>query len=438
MAVIRANRAGNFSDSTMWSSGTVPTSADDVVANNFIVTMDVSATVIQLRNDNGLGGTTGGYFDFSVSGVSITLTGPTPITQGTGLSVSTILVSHISGGTVSLTTTSSIITNNATANIGVIRHTSAGTFILTAPTIATNGGNSAGLLIKNGSGAITINGFVSGMGGGSSTNVTFANTGTGTITINGGVNGGTSTVSTQGITNTNSNATIIVNGAVVGGNNAAGNYAINSTGPINIPSGSVTSNGTSNAILANGGITVNGTVTSNGGGIPIAITAAASATITGNVIIGTGTAAAIDTLTNASTTVTLAGNFTNRAGRQAIACRIIFLSDTVTNALTFNTPGGASRTLYSDDTFPNLPSTPNVRFGTTYGPGLGNTGTLVVPTPATVLLGVPTDNTTGTYLPSSPADFVTELNNSTIAVAVRMRNCATVATTGDQVASYGV
>ena len=437
MAVIRAIRADVFSDPTMWSSGTVPTSADDVVANTFIVTMDVSATVIQLRNDNGLGGTTGGYFDFSVSGVSITLTGPIPITQGAALGVSTILVSHISG-TVSLTTTSSIITNNATPNIGVIRHTSAGTFILTAPTIATNGGNSAGLLIKNGSGAMTINGFLSGAAGGSSTNVTFANTGTGTITINGGVNGGTSTVSTQGITNTNTNATIIVNGTVVGGNNAAGNYAINSTGPINIPSGSVTSNGTGNAILANGGITVNGTVTSNGGGIPIAITAAASATITGNVIIGTGTAAAIDGYTNASVTVTLAGNFTNRAGRQAIGCRLIYLSDTVTNALTFNTPGGASRTLYSDDTFPNLPSTGDVRFGTNYGPGIGNVGSLRVPLPSSVLLGNLTDNTTGTLL-MTPEQFITELNDNTIIpVAVRLQNCATVSTTGDQVASYGV
>lgn len=434
MAVIRALRAGIFSDPTMWSSGTVPTAADDVVANNFIVTMDFSTTLIQLRNDNGLGGTTGGYFDFSVSGVSIALTGPIPITQGSGLAVSTILVSHTTG-TVSLTTTSAISVGNATANIGVIRHTSAGTFILTAPTIAVNGGNSAGLLIKNGSGAITINGFVLGMIGGASTNVTFVNTGTGTITINGGVNGGTSTVFTQGITN--ANATIIVNGAVVGGANIAANYAINSTGPI-IINGTVTSNGTGNAILANGGATVTGTVTCNAGGTVIAVTNASTVTVTGNVVYGnTGTGFGIEASTNSNSAVTLIGNFTNRAGKQVIFCRIIYLSNTVTNELTFNTPGGASRTLYSDDTFPNLPATTNVRLNITYGPGLTNTGALVVPTPATVLLGVPTDNTTGTLL-MLPSDFVYELGNSTQPVAVRLQNCSTVNTTGDQVASYGV
>ena len=432
MAVIRALRAGIFSDPTMWSSGTVPTAADDVVANNFIVTMDVSATVIQLRNDNGLGGTTGGQFQFSVSGVSVTLTGGVPITQGSGAPIC-ILVNN-STGTVNIVTNSSITASPST----MISHTGAGAFIFTFPTLTQTGGNVTPVLTRTGSGDLTLTGNITSGAQTGAQNQIVSNSTPGLINVNGIVTGGNSTAGsgTVGILNSNGGATITLNGSVFGGNGGS-SYAINSNGPIDIQSGSVTCNGNTLAILANGGITVNGTITSNGGGVPIVITVAASATITGNVIIGTGTVTCIDALTNGAASVTLAGNFTNRAGRQAIACRIIFLSDTVTNQLTFNTPGGSSRTLYSDDTFPNLPATTNVRFGTTYGPGLGNTGALVVPSPATVLLGVPTDNTTGTLL-MTPSDFITELNTSTIPVAVRLQNCSTVSTTGDQVASYGV
>ena len=108
--------------------------------------------------------------------------------------------------------------------------------------------------------------------------------------------------------------------------------------------------------------------------------------------------------------------------------------------LTLNTPkivDGIEYPYTTANLAPNLPSTGNVRFGTVYGPGLVNTGTLRVPNPNTVLLGNLTDNTTGTLL-MTPADFVSELNTSTASVAVRLRNCATVATTGDQIASYNI
>jgi len=432
MAVIRAIRADVFSDPTMWSSGTVPTAADDVVANNFVVTMDISATVISLRNDNGLGGTTGGQFQFSVSGVSVTLTGGVPITQGSGAPI--CILANNSTGTVNIFTNSSITVSPST----MISHTGAGAFIITFPTLTQTGGNVTAVLTRTGSGTLTLNGNITSGPQTNAANQIVSNSTAGLINVNGIVTGGNSTAGsgTVAILNTNAGATITLNGSVFGGNGGS-SYAINSNGPINIQSGSVTCNGSITAIIANGGITVNGTVTSNGGGIPIVITVAASATITGNVIIGTGTVTCIDALTNGASSVTLAGNFTNRAGRQAIACRIIFLSDTVTNQLTFNTPGGASRTLYSDDNFPNLPSTDSVRDGATYGPGATNVGTLKVPPPETVLLGVPTDATTGTLL-MTPFDFITELNESGIPVAVRMRNCATVDSTGSQVASYGV
>jgi hypothetical protein len=435
MAIIRAAQSGLFSATSSWVGGIVPTSIDDAIANNFNITMDVSTTLLSLQNGTGGGSTNGGQFQFSVAGISVTLTAATPIAQGS-TSIPVILVNNTTG-TVTLVTTSSITGGGSTGNL--ISHSGSGAFTFTLPLLTNNGGNVPAIFARSGTGTLTINGNVTGGAQTGAVNTTFSNTGTGAIIINGIVTGGNSSNAsgTQAITNTNASATITVNGNVVGGSGGFNaSIALNSSGPIVISAGSVTTNSSSIAIIANGGITVNGTVTCNGGGIPIFTTQAVSIVITGNVIVGL---AGINVGISASAgSVTLIGNFTNRAGKQAIFCQTIFLSDAVTNALTYNTPGGASRTLYSDDTFPNLPSTSNVRDGSTYGPGLGNTGTLKVPNPNVVLLGNLTDATTGTYIPSSPADFVTELNNSGIPVAVRMRNCATVATTGGQIASYGV
>lgn len=435
MAIIRAAQSGNWSETSTWVGGVVPTSADDAVSNNFIVTMDVSTSVLSLRNDTSGGATTGGQFQFSVAGVSVTLTGSTPLFQG-GTTTACILANNTTG-TVNIITTSSILVGSSLASM--ISHTGAGAFTLTTPLLTNNGGNVPAVLGRSGTGTLTIIGNVSAGANVSVTNQVISNTGTGTIVINGSVTGGNSSQNTIAIFNTNTSATINVNGNVFGGGQAgAGNQAINSSGPVNITAGSVTAQAAAIAISCSNTVTVFGTVTSNGSGAAISAAAAAtSITVTGNVIVGAaGTGAAIVS-TNAGASVTLIGNFTNRAGKQAIFCLTIFLSNAVTNALTYNTPGGASRTLYSDDTFPNLPATGNVRFGTTYGPGLGNTGTLRVPSPSVVLLGNLTDNTTGTLL-MTPADFVYELGNSTQPIAIRLQNCATVSSTGDQVASYGV
>ena len=338
MAAIRAIRADVFSDPTMWSSGTVPTAADDVNTNNFLVTMNVDATVLSLRNDALSGATQGGSFIFSVSGITVTVVGPTPFS--TVFTPSLLVISH-TGGTINLITSSSIGSVGNTG-IGLIRQTGTGTFILTTPSI--NPLSTGVCIVRSGNGPLIVNSFITPVAVGAVVTTGIVNSGAGPITINGGVAGGSTTAASQAITNTNVSATITVNGTVIGGANLAGNYAINSTGPINI-NGSATCNGTGNAVLANGGISISGTVTCNGGGTVVAVTNASTVTVTGNIVYGNaGTGFGIDASTNAAASVTLAGNFTNRAGRQVIFCRLVYLSNTVTNQLTFNTPGGASRT----------------------------------------------------------------------------------------------
>jgi hypothetical protein len=85
----------------------------------------------------------------------------------------------------------------------------------------------------------------------------------------------------------------------------------------------------------------------------------------------------------------------------------------------------------------NLPAINNVRSGSVYGQSNEYTGTMVVQTPENVLLGTLVDNTVGTVI-MTPANLITELNTSGTPVAVRLRNCATVSTTGDQIASYSI
>ena len=80
----------------------------------------------------------------------------------------------------------------------------------------------------------------------------------------------------------------------------------------------------------------------------------------------------------------------------------------------------------------------DVRFGTIYGSSSEFTGTLRVPNPTTVALGVLTDNTTGTML-MTPSDFWNTLSSTLTtsgSIGERLKTASTVQTNGDQLASY--
>ena len=124
--------------------------------------------------------------------------------------------------------------------------------------------------------------------------------------------------------------------------------------------------------------------------------------------------------------------------------------------------------MYSPNTLSDAPVISDVRQGTVYASG-SQTGTLIVPLPSNVRLGIGTDNTVGTatlnaadvwdYLTTAittsgsvgklikdnldaqvstratNAGVITELNTSTVDVAKRLRVTATVESTGDQIAN---
>jgi hypothetical protein len=221
----------------------------------------------------------------------------------------------------------------------------------------------------------------------------------GNLTITGTITGGQSTSTHHGIRF--SGTSLTVNGTIIGGTAAS---AIDSSAPVFI----------------------NGDV-SGSGAASISSTSAIPITVSGSVI-ASATANGISS-TNASAVVNLTGNLVNVNGKQAIYCQNLFLDNTATTQARFFTFGGQDRTLYSVDTFPNLPSSSNVRFGTSYGPGSGNTGTLRMASPQDVRSGVLTDNTTGSAILSMES-LSNEIQTSTDPFAQRLRNISTVDTVG--------
>jgi hypothetical protein len=88
-------------------------------------------------------------------------------------------------------------------------------------------------------------------------------------------------------------------------------------------------------------------------------------------------------------------------------------------------------TLVDLNTLPNeIPIESDVREGTNYNAGQ-KIGTLVIPSSADVRRSIPVDNTVGTA-DLTAEGFLTEIENSSNPIAIRLKNVATVETVGDQ------
>jgi hypothetical protein len=104
MAIRYAVATGNWSNTATWNGGTLPTSADDVYANNFTVTINQNVTVLSLNTTAATGVNNGGTFTF-ISGTftvvadTIQAGSSAGITIGGALSGTyTITANNINGG----------------------------------------------------------------------------------------------------------------------------------------------------------------------------------------------------------------------------------------------------------------------------------------------------------------------------------------------------
>jgi hypothetical protein len=381
MADIRAAQSGDFSATTTWVGGVVPGSGDVAFSNTFTVTISDTRTVQAISNASGTGITVGGTFSL-LNGCNLTCTNANGVVQG--------------ATTTSCVTTPGLTLGNAAtinASISVIGNARSISFS-TAGTLNLNGNYTDGVLdyTSASSGNLNIVGNLT-AGGGADTSHALNVSGSGNVTITGNIAGSLGFRLSHGI-NILSGATVTVTGSVTGGNRT-GSYGIQcsvtSVNPITV-NGPCQSSSLSPAI---------GQAFTNGGN-PLF-------RLTGPLLVGA------------------TGNYNpvfSHTWRWA-PTQIPTYYEVPTS------DGTTKRNLYTADNIPtaNYPTQGNVRSGTVYGPNLENTGTLAVPAPGSVALGVATDNTTGTAVLTS-ANVQTALGAFS---SGRLNNVATVDTTGAQI-----
>ena len=447
---------GNWSTAANWNGGTKPVAGDLVYANGKTVTIDEdpASGIALLATTAGAVAVAGGSFTVSTAR-TITVTN---ITAGT-----TACVTCTNGVGITVTVNvSGIITGGSSAGAYGVNYTGSGPLIVngntTGGSVANNG---HGVINSSATGTITLTGTCSGGVSSGSNGAQNANTGTfniisnqtakgigycidnsstGTINITGNIYG-----STQSGTPTNSTCVYNLSGGII---NITGSVIMydtlcsSTTGIVNnvgtgkiTVSSNVTGGSAINCIAISNSSTGEVDVTGNlQGGSATNTPAIYSSTGSVNDIAGSITANAGAALISSSTSALnkIRGNIVNVSNIMAVYCTAIVLDNSSSILFTAQSINGSNRNLTTDNTFGN-PSQTNVRYGTVYGAANQYTGSLRVPSASNVLQGVLVDAGAGTYLPSSPADFLAALKADDL--GKRLEVCATVQTTGDQLAA---
>ncbi len=180
MAIVRAVKSGNWSDPTVWSTGALPTSADDVFCNTFTITISQSVNVKSIQNSATTGVTAGGVINISgISGTPITITcsGAGIVYSNYSLNISlgsNVIVNIISNLTPTATGRCGNIygptgTLNITGNVGnfgasvgtsLLQNSSITALNITGNLYASNGGNGSVFDFQNISTTLTVVGNI--------------------------------------------------------------------------------------------------------------------------------------------------------------------------------------------------------------------------------------------------------------------------------------
>lgn len=341
MATRWAVQSGNWSDTTTWDGGTLPTSADDVFADGKTVTINQNVSVLSLRVTQRSGGTNGGTF---------LVTTQVSVTAATGFYCTNGVVATVTppiGTTVTFTGTVNPPGYNGQA---AIIFNGVGTFNVVGNVFGASSYYSHGIL-HSGSGQLNVTGNVqtvsSGTDNGNSDGIRVQSTGGFNVVGNiSGANGSSLSAGLRVTSNANGTVTGVVNG-----NQSLAVRVDSSSSIINI-NGSITGSG-SNGVYSPGTALIR---------------------CTGPFISGTNGFSPI-----------VAGKL-----------QLINRTNTYWTFRDASSISGEPITLYSADISGGNPSASNVRLGTVYGPNNDVTGTLAVPPTDSVAAGVPVDNTFGT------------------------------------------
>ena len=361
---------GVWSNATNWNGGTVPVPGDDVRANGFTVTIDVDIDVLQISTAQLLPANAGGSFVVSTN--------------------RTLTCNIIAGTTTCLTST---VGNT----VNIIGNITAGSAIAVSFTNAGSILNVTGN--ANGSSAIglTSSGTVNFVGNASNLIGTSSGVLTGAININsGGVLNFTGNATSLGLFSFGivCNGSSTLNGTITGGNNVSSAGVRLNTGihTVNSDCFGGTLSGCHGLLVVNSTVTVNGNCTGGGTAGSHAVSVGNStATFNGNIIGSTSsTSFGLNVGDTASNVVISTMTFSTNGGTPVNGF-VKFKNAAPT--ITVRKANNTNQTLVDPSTT-DIPVIGNVRDGVSYASGT-LTGTLKVPSPLNVALGVPTDNTVG-------------------------------------------
>lgn len=348
-----------WSSATTWNNNTLPTSIDDVYANNRNVWVDTGFTVNILSNSASGAAVVGGTFHILDNNISITAT---TISAGSPTTLINVYLPPNSNTTI----TSNIISSTATTG-NIIAFTGSPFATLTVNGNLTGASNT--YLLNSVNGTVNISGITALKSGISVTGV--RNTSIGTINFYGEISGGTA-ANSRTVAN-ESTGTINVFGNVYGGTNITNAPAISS------------------------------------------ITASINA-ISGNVIASTFHPALISTNVSARNIILNATYSTN--GVPPYICERIYAyqpSSSVPQTITIYDTGSIANILNTSGYTNSLPLNYDVRSGVTYGIAGQSIGTMIVPESSEVKIGVQVDNTRGIAI-------VTTADTAAMLISYRTKN----------------
>jgi len=412
MATYYARKSGNINATDIWATdpkgiATAVTfdPSDILVSNSFTITVNVSVNVSQVTNTTIGGAVTGGSFALQ-NGVTLTAN----VVGGNSVCVSFSVAGSSSSATIIGNITNG--TNFLGSSTGVLSQTSPGTLTIIGDITGGVGGGNNNYLVTVSAGTLNIIGNCSLVTASAAYFFTIANLGVSAIiNITGNINSfGSSTGGCVWV----AAGVINITGNITGGSNAIGAMQAGNT----------------TATLS-----VVGTVTAGNGGAGVSMLTNATGTISINGTLQASTNSAA--VTGTTGFIYLTGPFLCASnGRVANAATVWRWNSSLNPNTYIQIPTSnlsANRNFVTPENVTGMPSANNVRLGVSYA-GNTLTGTCAVPPSGAVAFGVPVDNTTGTAL-LTPADFWnynTSLITASGSIGERLKNCATIASVGQQ------
>lgn len=402
------------------------------------VTAYTQVTEVAFYDALSIAATAGGTFILN-SGVTVTTINGVSASNLTCLTYSGSGTSTIIGNINALTVTPATYTYT-------LVHSGAGTLNIIGSLYASFTCSNRGCLTFTGSGILNVTGNIL-AGFCNAINVDVS--GTGTMNVVGYVEGGSNVTAL----NIGGNARVNITGNVGGGGNSGRGVTISGANTVTTITGNlVLGQGGGPALLINaaGNITVTGSVvdTTSAGVFSLVNTNSAGCylKIIGTIYAGNGVPHVSSLGTGAINILT--GPFiSSPTGVQPIAVSRMHYQRTLGSYFEFrdNSTNGAlapavsapATRLVAPTTVVDAPIPSNVRFGISYALG-SQIGTMKVPVAGAVMFGVAVDNTVGTALLSAAQVWNYLRNDISVSGSIgdRLKNCATVESTGSQIASF--